>query len=110
MNETNFDEIKKLLEDRFNQHQHHIQQLLKQNQLHQKELMTLDEVADYLDSSRSQIYKLSSSKKIPHYCPNGKRLFFRRAEIEQWAFSNKQTSKDEINQQAAEYLANKVRR
>ena len=112
MNETSkhFEEIKKLMEDRFNEQQKLVQKLLLESQLHQKELMTLDDVVDYTDSSRSQIYKLSANKKIPHYCPNGKKLYFKRSEVDQWIFSNKQTSKDEITQQAEEYLAKKVRR
>lgn len=53
-----------------------------------KEVMTLDEAAIYLGVSKSHLYKLTSSKKIPHYKPSNKLIFFKRVELEAWALSN----------------------
>ena len=34
--------------------------------------LTLNEAAQYLDISKSYLYKLTCSNKIPHYKPNGR--------------------------------------
>jgi excisionase family DNA binding protein len=46
--------------------------------------MNLTEVAEYLSVSKQCIYNLSSRGEIPHYKPNGKRLYFRKSEIDAW--------------------------
>jgi len=46
--------------------------------------MNLTEVAEYLSVSKQCIYNLSSRGEIPHYKPNGKRVYFRKAEIDAW--------------------------
>ena len=46
--------------------------------------MNLTEVAEYLSVSKQCIYNLSSRGEIPHYKPNGKRVYFRKSEIDAW--------------------------
>lgn len=75
-----------------------------------KEILTLNEAARYIDTSTSHIYKLTSSKQIPHYCPTGKKLYFKRSELDEWILKHKQTSVDEIQQQANDYVFTKTRR
>ena len=48
-----------------------------------KEILTLDEAAQYTGMKKSYLYKLTASKAIPHYKPNGKNCFFRRTELEE---------------------------
>ena len=55
------------------------------------------------------MYKLTSSKSIPHYCPQGKRLYFKRADLDNWLLRNRKDSQDEVDQQAADYLIKKGR-
>ena len=50
----------------------------------QSKPMNLTEVAEYLSVSKQCIYNLSSRGEIPHYKPNGKRLYFRKSEIDAW--------------------------
>lgn len=59
------------------------------------ELMNSKEVQEYLTISESQLYKLTSKKRIPHYCPTGKKLYFRRSELDQWVFASKVKTVDE---------------
>lgn len=53
-----------------------------------KEILTLDEAAQYTGMKKSYLYKLTASKAIPHYKPNGKNCFFRRTELEDWLTTN----------------------
>ena len=54
-----------------------------------KEVLTSDEVARYMGISKSYLYKLTMSLKIPHYKPFGKMCYFNRKEIEAWLQRNK---------------------
>lgn len=54
-----------------------------------KEVLTSEETAKYMGMSRSYLYKLTSTGKIPHYKPTGKYCFFNRVEIEKWLQQNK---------------------
>ena len=67
--------------------------------------MTAEEAASFLDISISYVYKLTCTRKIPHYKPEGKRLYFKRSELAEWAFSNKILTDEEIAVQADAWLA-----
>ena len=77
--------------------------LQEQNVL-RKEVLNFREACTYLDISASHMYKLTSTKRIPHFCPEGKRLYFNRLELDEWLQRNRQTSTDEIETIAANYL------
>lgn len=70
----------------------HIEKKLEEHQLLEKEVLTMAEACLFLDISSSHLYKLTSSKKIPHYCPMGKKLYFVREELLGWMKSNPMTS------------------
>lgn len=53
-----------------------------------KEVLTTAEASAYLGLSESYIYKLTSTKQIPHYKPNGKLVYFNRKELCEWAMRN----------------------
>lgn len=54
----------------------------------EKEVFTSSEAALYLGVSESYLYKLTSSKLIPHYKPNGKLVYFNKNELTEWAMRN----------------------
>lgn len=54
-----------------------------------KEVLTSEEAASYMGVSMRYLYKLTVRKKIPHYKPTGKMIYFNRKEIEQWLQTNK---------------------
>ena len=49
-----------------------------------KNILTVDEVISYTGFSQKQIYKLTSTRAIPHYKPSGRKLFFKKDEIDEW--------------------------
>lgn len=53
-----------------------------------KNVLTISDVSLMTGISKSTLYRLTCEKKIPHYKPNAKLLFFDRAEIEAWAKQN----------------------
>ena len=57
-----------------------MQQLLMAN----KEVLTLEEACQYTGISRSDMYKLTSSEKIPHFKPRGKLIYFEREKLNFW--------------------------
>ena len=66
----------------------------------QKEVLTLDEAAQYAGISKSAIYKLTFSRTIPYSKPNGKNCFIRRADLENWLMSNPVATDAELNARA----------
>lgn len=81
-----------------------IEKLLKEQQTMQKEVLNFNETCQYLEVSQSHLYKLTSSGSIPHYKPNGKKIYFQREELNQWLLKNRVDSQDEIETEAANYL------
>ncbi|WP_159022628.1 helix-turn-helix domain-containing protein [Formosa sp. L2A11] len=57
---------------------------LEQLLVSKKEVLTFDEACDYAGISRSYLYKLTASGKVPHSKPNGKLIFFSRQKFEAW--------------------------
>jgi excisionase family DNA binding protein len=84
------------------------QRIIEQNLL-QKEIMNFSEACLYLDLSSSHLYKLTSANAIPCYCPQGKKLYFRRAELDLWLTSHRNDSTSEVEQQAANYIVKRGR-
>ena len=72
-----------------------------------KNVLNLDDVALLTGLSKSHLYKLTSTKQIPHYKPNTKAVYFDRAEIEKWMLQNRVTTQAEAEQQAIAYVVKK---
>lgn len=72
----------------------------------QKNVFNLKEACEYMQVSASHIYKLTSAGQIPHYCPNGKRLYFKREELDSWLLRNRKSEVSGvlIERAAADYL------
>ncbi|GAB4032928.1 helix-turn-helix domain-containing protein [Spirosoma gilvum] len=70
-----------------------------------KTTLTLEEAAAYAGLSVSHIYKLTSSGKIPHFKPSGKVIYFDRAELDAWMKRNRVKTTEEIEHEAATYIA-----
>lgn len=69
----------------------------------QKEVLTLEEVAQYTGLKKSYLYKLTAAKAIPHYKPVGKNCFFRRTELEEWLTTNPVATVADLNGRAQAY-------
>lgn len=72
-----------------------------------KEVLTLAEAARYTGLKKSYLYKLTSERVIPHYKPNGKICFFRRAELEAWLTSNPVATDADLNSRVAAHCMKK---
>ena len=67
----------------------------------QKEVLTTEEASRLLGISLSRLYKLTSSRRIPHFkSPGGKINYFNRIELEAWAQSNRVATMGELSDQA----------
>ena len=68
--------------------------------------LTLKEAAEFLDFSRSYLYRLTSQGRVPCYKPEGKRVYFDRAELVNWLKRNRIRPHEEIAEEAANYIVN----
>jgi len=87
-----------------------IEQKIDEQALLKKEVLNFNDACKYLDIRASHLYKLTSQKLVPHFCPQGKKLYFNRAELDEWLQRNRQSSTDEIEQEAANYVINNKRK
>ena len=69
-----------------------------------KNVLTIDDVALLTGMSKSHIYKLTCSKQIPFYRPNGKLVYFDRQELEGWLKQNRVNTTAEAEQAAITYV------
>lgn len=70
-----------------------------------KSVLDLDDVVLLTGLSKSHLYKLTCTRQIPHYKPNGKLVYFDRAEVEAWMKQNRVNSQTEAEQEAIAYVA-----
>jgi excisionase family DNA binding protein len=86
-----------------------LKKLISEQNMLRKEVLNFNEAAVYCEVSHSHLYKLTSQGVIPCYKPNGKKLYFRRTELDSWLLSNRQTTAEELETEAANYLMKKGR-
>ena len=65
-----------------------------------KDFLSIDEVAAYLQVSKRYVYKLTSSRELTVYKPNGKNSFILRNDLNEWIKRNPCLSNEEIEKQA----------
>jgi excisionase family DNA binding protein len=70
----------------------------------QRKPLTVEEACKYLGVSRSCLYKLTSSKEIPYYKPNGKMNYFKESELKDWMLRNRIRTKSELEQCAINHV------
>jgi excisionase family DNA binding protein len=86
-----------------------IERLLESQNLVQKDVFNFNETSEYLELSHSHLYKLTSTRQIPHFCPQGKKLYFNRQELDAWLQRNRLTTTEEIEKEATDYIIKKGR-
>ena len=69
-----------------------------------KNVLTPDDVVQLTGMSKSYLYKLTSTRQIPHYKPNGKMVYFNREELEKWLQSNRVATDEELEQKAKKLI------
>ena len=81
-----------------------INQILVYSLLAAKNVLTLEDVALLTGLSKSHLYRLTCTHQIPYYKPNGKQIYFDRAEIESWMKQNRVATQQEAEQAAIAYV------
>ena len=71
---------------------------------HETKPLTLLEAAKFLDLSPSLLYRLTSERKIPHFKPNGKKIYFDEDELVQWLKRKPTRTLEETEEKAASYI------
>ena len=66
--------------------------------------MTLDEAAAYLHVSKSHTYQLTSKGLIAHFKPAGKKIFFKKSDLDAYLLRNRRASESELEQAAANHI------
>lgn len=65
-----------------------------------KPILTFKEACRYTGLSKSWLYKKTRNGEVAHYKPDGKRIYFKRSELENWLLRNKVSSREEISRKA----------
>lgn len=73
-----------------------LEQLIQEQQIHHKEILSLKEAAKYLGISKSTLYKMTFENKISHYKPAGKLIYFKKQDLERYLLKHKVKSNDEL--------------
>lgn len=69
-----------------------------------KEVLTFEEFCIYCGFSDSHGYKLTSGRKVKHYCPTGKMNYFKKDDVIKWLLQNPIKTAEEIESEAATYV------
>ena len=72
-----------------------INKILIYSLLAAKNVLTLEDVALLTGLSKSHLYRLTCTRQIPYYKPNGKQIYFDRGEIENWMKQNRVMTQQE---------------
>lgn len=75
-----------------------------------KPVLTFEEACAYTGMSSSYMYKLTSSKLIPHSKPQGKMIYFDRQDLENWMLKNPIKTESQLETAAALHLTIKKRK
>jgi excisionase family DNA binding protein len=84
-----------------------LQELKKLTLLAAKNVLDVSDVITLTRLSKSHIYHLTCSGKIPHYKPYGKQIYFDRGELEAWLKQNRVATIKEVEQAAISYVVDR---
>lgn len=73
-----------------------------------EEILSLSEASEFLKLSKSCVYKLTSAKKIPHFVPGGKKIYFKKSDLEDWILNSRVTPISEFENDTINYLLKKT--
>ena len=69
-----------------------------------KEVLTLEEAALFMGISKSSLYQMTHRHELPFFRPNGKLIYFEKAELLKWMRQNRSMSEAETKEAAAQKL------
>lgn len=65
-----------------------------------KTFIGIDEAAAYLGVKKTSLYNKCYRKQIPHYKPNGGKIYFRTDELDRWIAAGRVATDSEIKTKA----------
>ncbi|MDP4286232.1 MAG: helix-turn-helix domain-containing protein [Bacteroidota bacterium] len=82
-----------------------IQNSLSQYQENTKlpELLNISQAAEYLNLAKQTLYGFTSNREIP-FIKKGKKLYFRKSDLDKWLSEGRKSTKAEINAAITETL------
>ena len=69
-----------------------------------KEVLNLEEAANFLGIAKSTLYKMTHENRIPFYKPAGKLIYFEKSVLFEWIRSNRIMSEAELQEEARKKL------
>ena len=72
------------------------------------DMLSVAQASEYSGFSKSFIYKITSSNEVPFYKPNGKTIFFKRSDIDEFLCRKKVLSNHELRMDANNSLSNTI--
>lgn len=88
-----------------------IEALLEQQNILKKEILNSEEACKYLNVSLDNIYRLTSSGAIPSYRPNGRYMYFKLNDLNEWLLHKKNnTKKKRIENQVNNFFSPKTKK
>ena len=74
-----------------------------------KNVLDIQEAAIYTRLSVQHLYRLTSSKQIPHF-KKARKLYFKKSELEDWMLESKVLTEAEVQREAERYTTTHKRR
>jgi len=87
-----------------------IEKLLNEQNMLQKDVLDIEEASKYLKVTQDKMYRFTSTNTLPIYKPNGRKIFFKRSELDEWLVRNKIHSKDELESKTDDFFNSKGNR
>ncbi len=67
--------------------------------------INFNDATEYLNVSKSFLYKLTHKRLIKFYKPSGKKIYFLKSDLLKWVQQNPVNSNESIEQKAIDYVA-----
>lgn len=81
-----------------------ISRLLETQNLLQKEVLNFNEACDYTGLSQSHMYKITSVSGIAFYKPGGKKVYFKRSDLDSFLLRNRVCTIEELDEDATSFI------
>jgi len=82
-------------------------ELLKAQNIQQKEVLSFKEALSYLNTSASFLYKLTANNRITFFKPSGKLIYFKKINLDEWILRNEQIQEEDLDSEIDNYLKEK---
>ncbi|MDB5258564.1 MAG: binding domain protein excisionase family [Chitinophagaceae bacterium] len=99
--------IQKDMDNTLNERLERIEASVRSLLVGHKQVLNIQEASEYLGISTSHLYKHTSNNNIPFFRPQGKRIYFKRSELDEWLLRNRNSSNFELELKVINQIPNK---